>query len=308
MIIAIIRLSAIFAATIGSSKGYKRIRFSTGQLGYGYGNWFEGHYCRYVSSNNPCLFKALLFLGAGSVIHAVHTQDIFEMGGLAKRMKTTTWTFLVGSLALAGIFPLAGFWSKDEILVTAMNAGEVFGIPFLGPLFLTLGLLVAFMTSFYMFRLIFVAFYGEEKSPKKAEESPSSMTVPLVILAVFAVFIGFIGTPFTDNGFAAWVFTGTAFAGTKLYGNGLFNFSGIGRIFLAWLVYGKKSISAEKLALRFNTLHTVLYNKYYIDEIYQWFFENVFMKIADACRWFDRTVVDGIADGLQMVLGQQEQG
>ena len=109
-------------------------------------------------------FKALLFLGAGSVIHAVHTQDIFEMGGLYKKMKITTWTFIVGALALAGIFPLAGFWSKDEILLAALENG------YMG-LFL-LGSVVAFLTAFYMFRLIFVAFFGRgEKESRHVQES-----------------------------------------------------------------------------------------------------------------------------------------
>lgn len=303
LIIAIIGgFSALFAATIGLvQRDIKRIlAFSTmSQLGYmvmaiGLGSITAGMF----HLTTHAFFKALLFLGAGSVIHAVHTQDIFEMGGLAKKMKTTTWTFIVGSLALAGIFPLAGFWSKDEILATALNAGEVFGLPFLGPVFLTIGLLVAFMTAFYMFRLIFVTFFGAEQAGQDAHESPGSMTAPLIILSVFAVFAGFIGTPFSDGGFAAWVYYGQPHLPVPNYfimiSSTLVAFAGI---YLAWLIYGKKAISAEKLATRFSAIHTLLYNKYYIDEAYQWFNENVFLKIADACRWFDRKVVDGIADG-----------
>ncbi|MFA5536081.1 MAG: NADH-quinone oxidoreductase subunit L [Bacillota bacterium] len=303
LIIAIIGgFSAVFAATIGLvQRDIKRIlAFSTmSQLGYmvmaiGLGSITAGMF----HLTTHAFFKALLFLGAGSVIHAVHTQDIFEMGGLAKKMKTTTWTFLIGSLSLAGIFPLAGFWSKDEILVTALNAGEIFGVPFLGPLFLTLGLLVAFMTAFYMFRLIFVAFFGSEQAGQEAHESPISMTFPLVILAVFAIFAGFIGTPFTDNGFAAWVYYGHPHLPEPNYFIMIFStivaFAGI---LFAWIIYGKKAISAEKLAVRFSAIHTLLYNKYYIDEAYQWFFDKVFLRIADGCRWFDRTIVDGIADG-----------
>lgn len=295
--------SAIFAATIGLvQRDIKRIlAFSTmSQLGYmvmaiGLGSITAGMF----HLTTHAFFKALLFLGAGSVIHAVHTQDIFEMGGLSKKMKTTTWTFIIGALALAGIFPLAGFWSKDEILLTAFGAGEYYGILILGPLFLILGLSVAFMTAFYMFRLIFVAFFGEEQPGSEVHESPLVMTVPLIILAVFAVLSGFIGTPFTENGFAQWVYYGEPHHPHPNYMiMVLSTIVALLGIWMAWLIYGKKSISAEALANRYRAIHTVLYNKFYIDEVYQWFFDRIVLGIADACRWCDRKIVDGIADGL----------
>jgi NADH-quinone oxidoreductase subunit L len=132
-------------------------------------------------------FKALLFLGAGSVIHAMHhEQDIWKMGALRKRMPKTFWTFLFGTLALAGMWPLSGFYSKDEVFITAINGNPVlFGV----------AVVVALLTTFYMFRLFFVVFYPPEKSPEAAHahESPAVMTIPLIILAVPTVLAGFFG-------------------------------------------------------------------------------------------------------------------
>ena len=128
-------------------------------------------------------FKALLFLGAGSVIHAVHTNDIQDMGGLHAKMKMTSWTFLIAALAIAGISPLSGFWSKDEIV--AATRGH--------PIFTVLTLLVAFMTAFYMFRLYFLTFTGQPRDQHKfdhAHESPRVMTGPLIFLAVLSVDVG----------------------------------------------------------------------------------------------------------------------
>lgn len=193
--------TALFAATIAIvNTDIKRIlAYSTlSQLGYmmmalGVGSLTAGMF--HLSTH--AFFKSLLFLCAGSVIHAVHSNDIWKMGGLYKKMPITTWTFMIGSLALAGIFPLAGFWSKDEILVATKSAG------FMG-LYL-LGTFVAFLTAFYMFRLIFITFFGESRTEKEAHESPPSMTIPLVILAVLSVIAGFAGAPFIKNGFWAYV-------------------------------------------------------------------------------------------------------
>jgi NADH-quinone oxidoreductase subunit L len=139
-------------------------------------------------------FKALLFLGAGSVIHGAHVQDIREMGGLFKKMPHTATTFIIASLALAGIPPLSGFWSKDEILLSAFGSGNflVFGIL----------LLTAFMTAFYMFRLIFLTFFGTPRNEKvHAHESPALMTAPLWCLAIGSVLLGIPGSPFMHHWF-----------------------------------------------------------------------------------------------------------
>src|SRR5438445_1422217 len=120
-------------------------------------------------------FKALLFLGAGSLIHSVHSNNMSDMGGLRKRMPTTFWTFIVGSLALAGIFPLAGFWSKDEILLGATRNGY--------PIMFWTGLVGAFLTAAYMTRACYLIFWGEYRGHEHPHESPRSMTGPLVVLA-----------------------------------------------------------------------------------------------------------------------------
>lgn len=291
--------TSLFAATIAITQDdIKRIlAFSTlSQLGYmvmviGVGSITAGMF----HLTTHAFFKALLFLGAGSAIHAVHSNSIFDMGGLYKKMKVTTWTFVIGALALAGIFPLAGFWSKDEILLVTKEAG------FTG--LYVIGSFVAFLTAFYMFRLIFIAFFGEKHSDHHAHESPLTMTVPLIILAVFSVFIGFIGAPFVEHGFASLIYFEHPHHAEPDYGlmitSTIIALAGIG---LAWLLYGKKAYDPEKLKQRFLPIWTLLYNKYYIDEVYQWFFDNVVMNIGAAFKWHDRKVVDGIADGFSALV------
>ena len=173
----------------------KVLAYSTvSQLGYmvmalGFGAWTAGVFHLFTHA----FFKALLFLGSGSLIHAVHSNNMSEMGGLRKHMPTTFWTFMVGSLALAGIFPLAGFWSKDEILIGAGEGGF--------PLFVAVGLVGAFMTAAYMTRACYLIFAGEYRGHGHPHESPPSMTWPLVILAVPSAVAGFLNAPFLGNQF-----------------------------------------------------------------------------------------------------------
>jgi len=283
--------TAFFAASIALvQRDIKRIlAFSTlSQLGYmvmaiGVGSITAGMF----HLTTHAFFKCMLFLGAGSVIHAIHDQDIFHMGGLAKKMPITTWTFVIGALSLAGIFPLAGFWSKDEILLAAHEAG------FTG-LYL-LATLVAGMTAFYMFRLIFVAFFGEKRKDHHAHESSPVMTVPLMILAVFSIFSGWV---LVKMGYAQMVFFGEphhaemnitiALSSTVIAVLG---------IVLAWLIYYKNLVDAEAWAEKLRPIYNLLWNKYYIDELYHWLFENVMLGIAWLCNQNDRKVVDGVADG-----------
>ncbi len=291
--------TSIFAASIAIVQDdIKRIlAFSTlSQLGYmvmamGVGSITAGMF----HLTTHAFFKALLFLGAGSAIHAVHSNSIFDMGGLYKNMKTTTWTFVIGSLALAGIFPLAGFWSKDEILLVTKEGG------FTG--LYIIGTIVAFLTAFYMFRLIFTAFFGEKRSDHHAHESPWTMTVPLMVLAVFAIFIGFVGAPFVEHGFASLIYFGEPHHATPDYflmiSSTLIALAGI---VLAWYMYGKKAVDTEALKQRFLPIWTLLYNKYYIDEVYQWFFDKIVLNIGNAFNWTDRKVVDGIADGFSDLI------
>jgi NADH-quinone oxidoreductase subunit L len=210
-------------------------------------------------------FKALLFLGAGSVIHGCHhEQDIRHMGGLRAKMPLTFMTYAVGTMALAGV-PLlfSGFWSKDEILHAAW-AWQPSKIPFL------LGLIGAGFTAFYMTRQMAYVFFGKYRGHHAAHESPPIMTMPLIILAVCAVLLGFIGTPFwpwfqhlltgEQHQFHPGVFWGLAAASTAVVALG---------IFLGWRVYGKVADAKDPIEVRAPGVFSVLRNKFYFDEIYR---------------------------------------
>lgn len=229
-------------------------------------------------------FKALLFLGAGSVIHALHTQNIWEMGALSKKMSVTTLTFLIGSLALAAVFPFSGFWSKDEILLVALQNNSF--------LYKT-GLIVTWMTAFYMSRAVFVAFLGPKKWKHAPHESPKVMTGPLIILAIGAVVTGFIGIPEWISGSAheplnqhlAILSQGIVFSG----------------VLCAFLLYSwRNAQGAHFLKKIFRIPHEILIQKYYIDPLYQWIVDYVQQTIAISCQLFDRYIlmrlwVNGVA-------------
>ena len=236
-------------------------------------------------------FKALLFLGAGSVIHVVGSNEMDDMGGLKKYMPVTTWTFIIGALALSGIFPLAGFWSKDEIITTALTSGHV------GCFIVAEA--VAFMTAFYMFRLIFRTFFGENHTPKDRHlhESPKVMTVPLLVLAFFAVFSGFVGAPFMHNGYASWVFYGEPhIAHANYFVMLLSTVLALAGIFLAYLMYYKKSIDPAKVRKASGPVYDILYHRYYIDEFYQFVFDTIVLGFSYACKWVDTYIIDGFLD------------
>ncbi len=286
--------TSIFAATIALvQKDIKRIlAFSTlSQLGYmilalGAGGYTAGMF----HLTTHAFFKALLFLGAGSVIHAVHTNDIWQTGGLHKKMPITSITMLIATLAIAGIFPLAGFWSKDEILVTLHDSGNTL-------LYYT-AIITAFMTAFYMFRLYIVTFLGEQgHHSEHAHESPLTMTIPLMILAVFSIFAGLVGIPGQEINISKFIFfSESAGSHAESMNMGIAVTSSIvalSGIALAFIVYFFKFIKAESLKKISGPIYTLLENKYYIDEIYMFFIKNVFFVITEALKWFDRNVVDG---------------
>lgn len=306
MVVAVIGLITSFmAATIALVQvDIKRIlAYSTvSQLGYmimalglyGYdtatGHHSPGFYAGTFHLMTHAFFKGLLFLGAGSVIHAVHTNDINDMGGLVKKMPATSWTFMIASLSIAGIFPLAGFWSKDEIV--AATHGH--------PIFQIFTLVIAFMTAFYMWRLCFLTFWGKPRDEHRyehAHESPKVMTGPLVFLGFLAVTAGWVGIPALSHGFASFVYHGEPYHPHADWANyiisSLVGISGIG---LAYVVYMKKAISADNLMNKFKPLYTLLYNKYYFDELYHIILLNPLMVFA---RWmwaFDAHVVDGLVN------------
>jgi NADH-quinone oxidoreductase subunit L len=182
---------------------------------------------------------------------------------------------------------LAGFWSKDEILLATHEAGYT-GLYWLATL-------VAGMTAFYMFRLIFVAFFGEKRTDHHAHESSLWMTLPLIILAIFAVFSGY---GLIKLGYAEMVFFGEAHHAEINLGIALIStVIAVAGIILAWFIYYKKAVDTDRMVQRFPLIYNLLWNKLYIDEIYEWLFDKVMLGIAWLCNQCDRKVVDGIADG-----------
>ncbi|TES87523.1 MAG: NADH-quinone oxidoreductase subunit L [Dehalococcoidia bacterium] len=306
-------ITAIFAASMGlvmndikrvlaystiSQLGYMMLGLGTGGVAIGIFHLF-----------NHAFFKALLFLGAGSVNHATGTFDMRLMGGLRKYMPWTYVTFVIASLSIAGIWPLSGFWSKDEVVISAFASQ---------PVLFYLAMITVFMTAFYMFRAVFMTFGGEyrggapdahghggqESHHGQPHESPRVMTIPLIILAVLSIFSGL------------WNVTGHfgAFMGhgeTHGFLEGLFHpftlslpwisliLAGLG-ILLAYAMYSKFWISAERVGGMFKPLHTLFYRKYWFDELY----ENIIVKNAlfrglfGGFEQFDNKAVDGAVNGV----------
>jgi len=273
-------------------------------------------------------FKALLFLGAGSVIHACHTQNIFEMGGLRRFMPSTYRTFLLGTLALCGIFPFAGFWSKDEILSSVLHAESLPGHTFLWGV----GTLVAGMTAFYMGRCFIVTFLGTYRGPKAAadahghaggagghgghddahagahqpHESPATMTLPLWFLAIFAVVIGFLGIPDNLGGTGSNRFE--HFLHAWSFEEGQFHLSvalistvvALAGIYLAWRTYrSPASRAVDPLPARLGGLHRIWSNLFYVDAFYAFLVGKVQQGIAKATWVFERRVlIGGVVNGM----------
>jgi NADH-quinone oxidoreductase subunit L len=300
--------TAIFAATMGlvaidikrvlaystvSQLGYMMLGLATGGVAVGMFHLF-----------NHAFFKALLFLGSGSVNHATGTFDMREMGGLRKVMPWTFALFVVGSLSLAGIWPLAGFWSKDEILASSL-ANQ--------PVLFVLALITVFMTAFYMFRVVFLTFGGESRAVAshghdeahgQAHESPKVMVIPMLVLGILAVISGFWGV---TGQFSA--FLGEA-GETQSFISGLFSVfthplpwislivAGLG-ILLAYAIYSAKWISAENIGRTFKPFYTLLFNKYWFDTLYEKLIVGVALLggLFTGFQKFDSGVVDGAVNG-----------
>jgi NADH-quinone oxidoreductase subunit L len=250
-------------------------------------------------------FKALLFLGAGSVIHACHTQDVFEMGGLRRHTPQTYRTFLIGTLALCGIFPFAGFWSKDEILGAVLHAD---GLPGHVLLWL-LGTVVAGMTSFYMGRCLYLVFFGEYRGHGHPHESPPVMTVPLWFLAAFSVVAGFVGVPegtFGGNanaferflhhwhvGAPAELHVPVALVSTVV---------AVAGFALAIAVYRRAPAGTDPLPARLGGLWRTWASLWYVDDLYAFLVRRVQQGLAVLSWVFERRVVigalvNGVAQG-----------
>ncbi len=295
-------LTMFVGATIAVTQtDIKRVvAYSTlSQLGYmmmacGLGGYVAGMY--HLLTHGA--FKALLFLGCGSVIIALHhEQDMRRMGGLKEKLPITYWTFVIGSLALAG-FPLtSGFFSKDELLLASWVSGG------LGKSLTVLGLITAMLTAFYSFRLVFVTFWGESRvDPKHAghiHEPSKTMTMPLLILAVLSILAGYIGIP----EFLAPAFPGGAGAGHhEAAALGIMicaTLAGLMGIAGAYVVYVKSPQLPDRLARQWQGLYQGSLNKWYVDEAYDQAFVNPTMKAADQLwRKVDMAVIDGAVNGV----------
>ncbi|MED4202891.1 NADH-quinone oxidoreductase subunit L [Neobacillus mesonae] len=297
-------ITAIFAASIGLVQtDIKRVlAYSTvSQLGYmmlALGS--AGYVAGVFHLMTHAFFKALLFLAAGSVIHAVHTQNIEEMGGLWKKLKFTAPLFLIGTLAISGVPGLSGFFSKDEILVAAWEGGH--------PVLFLLALIAAFMTAFYMFRLFFMVFTGENRgNQKNVHESPSVMTLPMVLLGILAVVAGYVNTPWFGSFLGDWLVDGNPALGhSHIEGPAWIMIAAtvvsLAGILLAYLIYGKRSIAPDWLSGKGDMLHTVLYNKYYIDELYQKTIIAFIAGFSYLLRFIDVFIVEGLVKGVTGIV------
>jgi NADH-quinone oxidoreductase subunit L len=307
--------TALFAATIGLVQtDIKRVlAYSTvSQLGYMFAAAGVGAFSAGIFHlMTHAFFKALLFLGAGSAIHALGgEQDLMRMGGLKRYTPVTYATMLAASLAISGIFPLAGFFSKDEILWSAWALGH--------PVVWLTGLVTAGLTAFYMFRLMFLAFHGKERFSEETRhhlhESPASMTVPLAILGVLSVIGGFIGLPawlnLGSNRFFDFLEPSLALAYRPEHGElshslelgfaGVSVLVAVVGIVVAYRIYVSHPESARALADRMTGLHTLLLRKYYVDEAYDAVFVNPTLRGSRETLWkgVDVGVVDGTVNGV----------
>jgi NADH-quinone oxidoreductase subunit L len=249
-------------------------------------------------------FKALLFLGAGSVIHAVHSNNMSDMGGLRKTMPRTYWTFVIGALSLAGIFPLAGFWSKDEILATLGTEGytAVMWIAVAG----------AFVTAFYMTRAVALTFHGEYKGHGHPHESPRVMTGPLIALAIPSVLFGLLNIPGVEypviGNFTEWLAVRVVPMGDHhaegidflLAGAGLL--AALGGIALGWLIWGKdRATQAERDRFQIPALYPLLRNKYFVDDLADGVVAGTMGPVARFTNWVNDYVIDGIVNGVGLL-------
>ena len=325
MVVAVIgTLTALFAATIGITQTdiKKVLAYSTvSQLGYmfmacGVGAFSAGIFHLMTHA----FFKGLLFLGAGSVIHAVGgEQDMRKMGGLRSYIPVTFGTMFIATLAIAGIPPFAGFWSKDEILWQAYQASKVYW---------AIGIITAFITSFYMFRLLYMTFFGDYHGVQvdshghgshghdghgEPHESPMVMLVPLMILAVLSIFGGFVGWGNRFEHFLGPAFEGGEVAAeaassiTEEFLMGVSVLVAASGWLLAYVLYCARPELPQKIADGLNGFYTAVLNKYYVDELYAKLFVKPLIDGSTTILWqgVDRKVIDdtvnNAADGARHV-------
>jgi NADH-quinone oxidoreductase subunit L len=310
--------TAVFAASIGLVQNdIKRVlAYSTiSQLGYmflacGVGAFGAGIF----HLTTHAFFKALLFLGAGSVMHAMAgNTDMRRMGALKSGMPGTYWTFLVAALALCGIFPLSGFFSKDEILWKALTGGGFF--------FWLVGAATAFVTAIYMFRAFFLTFHGPSRVDHNAAHhsgEPRGFTLPLIILAVLSAIGGLIGIPIIEHGNRLEIFLAPVLnrpASLSSHNPGLHDHSleitmmavsvliAVAGISLAYLLYVRAPHLPERLARKFRTAYVLILNKYWIDEIYHILCVVPLLGLAQFLwKFVDDILIDGAVNGVAIIF------
>ena len=338
-VLALIALTGAFTALFAASMGVVKdeikqvLAYSTiSQYGYimlglGVGGYIAGSFHLLTHA----IFKALLFLGAGSVIIAMHhNENMWDMGGLKERMPVTYWTFLSGSLALAGIIPFAGFWSKDEVLYEALIYGlGTDGLT--GTLLLLaygMGLLAVFFTGFYTFRMVFLTFHGEPRTETAREPHGVRWNVkgPLVVLGILAATIGLVNmgpvAELTGNEnllyLHHWLEGGFETANYEAYHHALETFAGFHAADLSATIPGAISLvlalagaglahvlyntaSPEEHTARLGAVKTLLYNNYYQDEYQVWLAQGLTLPLAKGADKFDQGVIDGIVNAVSSV-------
>jgi len=302
-------VTALFAATIGLFQNdiKKILAYSTvSQLGLMFLGLGVGAYSSAVFHvTTHAFFKALLFLGAGSVIHAMGgEQDIRKMGGLKGKIKITFITMLIGTIAISGLPPFSGFFSKDEILAHTFENHKILWV---------LGMIASMLTAFYMFRLLFLTFFGKFRGTHEQEhhlhESPASMTIPLIVLAILSVAGGLLGLPefwhlpnwmhhnlepvilrphFTMLSHETeWLLMGIAVAGAAVM------------IYVTWLIYMKRKVLPAEREEALKPWQRLIYNKYYVDEVYEAGVTKPINTIGKAFyEFFDKQIVDGLVNGV----------
>ncbi len=228
-------------------------------------------------------FKALLFLAAGSLIHAVHTNDIFKMGRLTRVMPVTSACFAAGALALSGVFPTAGFFSKDEILAGVLAGGHPIGFAIL--------VVTAGMTAFYIGRAFFVAMMGPNNAPGHPHEPPAAMKIPLIVLAVLAIVAG-VAAPLVHSLFAAPDEHAPFFV--PLLGT----IAALAGLFLAFMGYQKRAFDPADVRRAMGPLVTVLERRWYVDDLFEFGYRFAYLKISHAVGWVDRYIVDGLVNAV----------
>ncbi len=279
-------IKRVLAYSTMSQIGYMML--ALGVSGYG-GHEGLGYMASMFHLFTHALFKSLLFLAAGAIIHSVHSNFMTDMGGLKKYLPITHATFLIACLTIAGIPPMSGFFSKDEILTAALHHNKfLFAVEYA----------VAGLTAFYMFRLYFSIFWGKERHYHHTpHEAPLTMTIPLMILAIGSVFSGFI--PFSElvtsdsRPFDSHIEMAVAIPSVLI---------GIAGIALAYIMYSKETAMPDKLATTFKYSYKWAYNKFYIDEVYLFVTKKIiFRHISTPIAWFDRHIIDGTMNLIALV-------